>query len=126
MFVAFDSHDDGGTPGPCGGCSATSRSPVQREAPHFPASTDRDLAVLFGGETGDETDKFSRCRWHPGPSGAPVLDDCARWFTGHIVERTETGDHVGFLLEPVDGETAPWSGQLGFRDAMDIPPGHDA
>ncbi len=93
---------------------------------HFPASTDRDLAALFGGETGDEVDKFSRCRWRPGPSGAPILSDCARWFAGRIVELHDTGDHVGFLVEPVDGEMAPWSGQLGFRQVMDIEPGHDA
>ena len=26
-----------------------------------------DLAELFGGETGDEVDKFARCAWHEGP-----------------------------------------------------------
>ncbi len=93
---------------------------------HFLASTDRDLAVLFGNETGDEVDKFARCRWHSGPSGAPVLSDCARWFAGRVVERDDTGDHLAFLLDPFDGHAAPWSGQLGFRQVMDIEPGHDA
>jgi len=27
------------------------------------------LAELFGGETGDEVDKFARCEWHDGPKG---------------------------------------------------------
>ncbi len=93
---------------------------------HFPAATDRKLAELFGGETGDEVDKFSRCRWHQGPGGAPVLSDCARWFAGKVVEHTDTGDHVGFLLEPFEGQAAAWSGQLGFHQVMDIEPGHDA
>ena len=31
-----------------------------------------DLAELFGGETGDQTDKFARCDWHEGPEGVPV------------------------------------------------------
>src|SRR4051812_38755411 len=45
-------------------------------AVHFvPAGAD-GLAELFGGQTGDEVDKFSRCRWHPGPGGVPLLDDC--------------------------------------------------
>src|SRR5687768_11913294 len=33
-----------------------------------------DLAELFGGETGDEVDKFERCEWHEGPEGVPVVD----------------------------------------------------
>ncbi len=93
---------------------------------HFLASTDRELAVLFGSETGDKVDKFARCRWHPGPSGTPVLTDCARWFAGRVMEREDTGDHLAFLLDPVDGHTAPWAGQLGFREVMDLEPGHDA
>ena len=28
-----------------------------------------ELAELFGGETQDEIDKFTRCRWHPGRAG---------------------------------------------------------
>ncbi len=92
---------------------------------HFPASSNRDLAELFGGETGDEVDKFSRCGWRPGPSGAPILTDCARWMAGQVVERADMGDHLGFVLEPVGGASAPWSGQLGFQDVTDIEPGHE-
>lgn len=43
-----------------------------------------------------------------------------------MVERTDTGDHMGFLLKPFDGESGPWSGQLGFRQVVGIEPGHDA
>ena len=93
---------------------------------HFPDSTNRELAELFGGETGDEIDKFSRCRWRAGPAGAPVLEDCPRWFAGQIVERSDTGDHMAFMLDPIDGEAGPWAGQLGFHQVMDIDPGHDA
>ena len=45
---------------------------------HFLARDDHDLAALFGGRTGDEVDKFSRCRWRPGPAGLPLLDHCQR------------------------------------------------
>jgi flavin reductase (DIM6/NTAB) family NADH-FMN oxidoreductase RutF len=92
---------------------------------HFPASSDRGLAELFGGQTGDEVDKFSRCQWRPGPSGTPVLTDCARWVAGRIVERADMGDHLGFVLDPVDGEAGTWPGQLGFQQVADIAPGHD-
>ena len=33
-----------------------------------------DVVELFGGETGDEIDKFERCAWTEGPAGIPVLD----------------------------------------------------
>ena len=64
------------------------------------------LIELFGGETGDDVDKFARCTWSDGPGGVPVLDDVAAWMVGRIVERYDFGDHVGHLLEPVAGEVA--------------------
>ena len=95
-------------------------------AVHFLSTDDRELAVLFGGQTGDEVDKFARCRWRAGPDGAPVLEDCARWFAGEVVERIPTEDHVGFVLVPVRTGSGPWSGQLGFQSARAISPGHEA
>src|SRR5690348_7975758 len=52
-----------------------------------------DLAELFGSQTGDETDKFARVSWSPGPGGVPILDDCGNWFAGRILERMPAGDH---------------------------------
>jgi flavin reductase (DIM6/NTAB) family NADH-FMN oxidoreductase RutF len=95
-------------------------------AVHFPSAVDGALAALFGGETGDEIDKFARCRWREGPGQAPVLEDCGRWFAGEVVEQIPTGDHVGFLLAPVRAECGPWPGQLGFQSVRGISPGHDA
>lgn len=103
---------------------------VAREASallvHFPSGSQRDLAALFGQETGDEVDKFARCRWQPGPDGLPLLSDCSRWMAGRIVERLDTGDHVGHLLDPFDAATGDWSGQLGFQSVKDLEPGHRA
>ena len=52
---------------------------VAREAEtmvvHLVPQEARELADLFGGETGDEVDKFARVSWQPGPGGTPVLDD---------------------------------------------------
>ena len=93
---------------------------------HLPSHADRELATLFGQETGDEVDKFSRCRWEPGPEGLPLLAGCSRWFAGRIVERLDTGDHVGHLLEPFDAAAGPWSAQLGFQSVKDLEPGHEA
>jgi flavin reductase (DIM6/NTAB) family NADH-FMN oxidoreductase RutF len=85
-----------------------------------------DLAELFGGETGDETDKFARCEWHPGPGEVPLLDGCPNRFVGRIVERIDFGDHVGMLLEPFFAEADDDSAQLGFHRAKRIEPGHEA
>jgi flavin reductase (DIM6/NTAB) family NADH-FMN oxidoreductase RutF len=93
---------------------------------HFPSRAQGDLAALFGAETGDHTDKFRRCRWHDGPLGVPLLDDCQRWVVGTILRRDDTGDHVGHLLEPVASGSGPWEGQLGYQAVRDLHPGHPA
>jgi flavin reductase (DIM6/NTAB) family NADH-FMN oxidoreductase RutF len=84
----------------------------------------RALAELFGSETGDEVDKFARCAWHVGPGGAPVLDDAGGWFVGRVIDRLDTGDHLGFLLEPVDAQ-APSAGGVTFQQVKGLEPGHD-
>jgi flavin reductase (DIM6/NTAB) family NADH-FMN oxidoreductase RutF len=92
---------------------------------HFVPEDAQELATLFGGETGDEIDKFARCRWREGPEGAPVLEDLENWFAGRILERFDFGDHCGFLLEPIDGEVGRSSSPLTFRRAKAIEPGHE-
>ncbi len=89
-------------------------------AVHLVSKDDMELATLFGGETGDEVDKFARCRWREGPSGVPVLEDLPRWFAGRVLDRQDGGDHMGFLLAPEGGSTGEWSGQLGFQQAKSI------
>lgn len=90
----------------------------------------KDLAELFGGETGDEVDKFAQVGWRPGPGGVPVLDDCPRWFAGRIRERIPVGDHVGYLLDIVEAdvdkaELDPDADELTFQEARTIDPGHE-
>jgi len=91
---------------------------------HFPSAGDRALAELFGSGSGDTLDKFSLCRWESGPGGHPLLTDCSRWVAGRILQRLETGDHIGHLLELFDGACGPWDGQLGFQSVRDLEPGH--
>jgi len=91
---------------------------------HFLGSTQRKLAELFGGETGDEVDKFELCAWHEGPFAIPVLDDAPGWFAGRILERTDAGDHVALLLEPVQAEDRGGPVNLGFQAVKPIDPGH--
>jgi flavin reductase (DIM6/NTAB) family NADH-FMN oxidoreductase RutF len=85
-----------------------------------------DLAQLFGGETGDETDKFERCRWEEGPGGVPLLVDCHLRMAGSVIDRHPLGDHTGFLLDPVRVWWKPGTQALPLRLAMSIEPGHPA
>ena len=93
---------------------------------HLVPESVAELAELFGGETGDEVDKFERSAWRPGPDGVPLLDDCPNRFVGRILERIDFGDHVGVVLEPFFAEEDEQSGQLGFHRAKRIEPGHEA
>jgi flavin reductase (DIM6/NTAB) family NADH-FMN oxidoreductase RutF len=93
-------------------------------AVHVVDEANRDIADVFGGETGDVVDKFAAARWHS-VDGAPVLDDCARWFTASVLERVDFGDHVGHVLEPIHVEAGPGSDQLTFQQARGIEPGHE-
>jgi flavin reductase (DIM6/NTAB) family NADH-FMN oxidoreductase RutF len=100
-----------------------------REAPvlgvHCVPADAGDLAELFGGETGDEVDKFARVDWHDGPEGVPVLERCRNWFAGRVLARLDAGDHDLFLLEPVAGEAAE-DDEFTFHRAKRIDPGHAA
>jgi flavin reductase (DIM6/NTAB) family NADH-FMN oxidoreductase RutF len=95
-------------------------------AVHFVPADGGELAELFGGETGDEVDKFARCAWHDGPEGMPILDDCENWFVGRVLDRAVLGDHVGHLLEPVVAQHGTRGRQFTFHRAKRIEPGHEA
>ncbi|EHN78246.1 oxidoreductase [Streptomyces coelicoflavus ZG0656] len=96
-------------------------------AVHLLARDQRETAELFGGRSGDDVDKFRRVRWREAYGGAVVLEDAEAWFVGRVVERTPGGDHVGFVLEPVEwgvrGRTAGGP-LLRLADARTIRPGH--
>ena len=94
-------------------------------AVHFLDRRDRPLSLLFGEQTGDETDKFDQCAWTE-RRGVPVLDAPAAWFVGRVLERVRLGDHVGHLLEPVEGQVRGRLNQLSFQQVKSMTPGHDA
>jgi flavin reductase (DIM6/NTAB) family NADH-FMN oxidoreductase RutF len=94
-------------------------------AVHFVPEDEEELAELFGGETGDQIDKFARCEWRPGPDGVPILSGLENWFAGRVLERVDFGDHCGFLLEPIEGQAGRGQATLTFRRAKRIEPGHE-
>ncbi|HXW33004.1 MAG TPA: flavin reductase family protein [Acidimicrobiales bacterium] len=84
-------------------------SEAQALAVHLIDSGDSELGSLFGNDFAasddgrDRIDQFARCNWRPGRTGAPVLRDCVAWAEGDVLERLRLGDHVGFVIVPVDG-----------------------
>jgi flavin reductase (DIM6/NTAB) family NADH-FMN oxidoreductase RutF len=98
-------------------------------AVHVVEEQNKDIAVIFGGETADEVDKFEQVNWHY-EDGMPILDACDRWFVGSVLKQVDLGDHVGFLLAPIDTETTRdtkathGAEQLTYQHARDIKPGH--
>ncbi|MER7563903.1 flavin reductase family protein [Streptomyces sp. NPDC048523] len=102
---------------------------ADRLAVHLLTREQRGLAELFGGETGDRTDKFAQVPWREEAGGAVVLEEAAAWFVGKVVQRVEGGDHLGFVLEPEAwGEREETEGAklLRLSDAVSISPGHPA
>ena len=103
---------------------------VAREADdlavHFLAAEDDDLAELFGGETGHETNKFDQVEWEPASSGAPLLERCPNRFVGRILDRSRVGDHIAFLLEPTEATHGEDFSSFPFHRAKRIDAGHEA
>lgn len=99
-------------------------------AVHFVPRDAGALAELFGGHSDDDSeegrDKFAQCAWRPGPGGVPILQDCGNWFAGTVLEQFDVGDHVGFLLEPVQAHRKPGESYFTFHQAKQIEPGRPA
>jgi flavin reductase (DIM6/NTAB) family NADH-FMN oxidoreductase RutF len=93
---------------------------------HFLGDDNVDLAELFGGESGDWTDKFARCTWQDGPCDVPVIVGVRGWIAGRVLERLDAGDHVAHLLEPIDGGVGDHATPLTLKQLVDLEPGHPA
>ncbi len=98
---------------------------VDALAVHLVPRGEQALVELFGGETGDDIDKFERCSWTPGPRGLPILDACPSWFAGEVCARHDLGDHMGYLLGPIAAHHEPGDVEY-FQNVKDVDPGHPA
>jgi flavin reductase (DIM6/NTAB) family NADH-FMN oxidoreductase RutF len=94
-------------------------------AVHIVPSDRKDLAELFGSQTGDDIDKFAACEWTAGPHGVPLLDGCGDVIVGAVKDRADVGDHAAYIVEVTDvrGEGGAF---LSFQQSKDLEPGHDA
>jgi flavin reductase (DIM6/NTAB) family NADH-FMN oxidoreductase RutF len=93
---------------------------------HLLGGDQTDLASLFGERTGDRVAKFDCCSWRPGITGVPVLEDCAAWAEGLILDRLDVGDHQAILMRPLTGGDGPCPGVMTYQSAPSFTPGHPA
>jgi flavin reductase (DIM6/NTAB) family NADH-FMN oxidoreductase RutF len=93
---------------------------------HLLGEDQTELASLFGERSGDAICKFDQVGWHRGSMGAPVLDDCAAWLEGGVLDRLSVGDHEAFLMRPASGGSGTYDGILTLKGAPDFDPGHPA
>jgi flavin reductase (DIM6/NTAB) family NADH-FMN oxidoreductase RutF len=91
---------------------------------HFLHKDNKDLARLFGEETGDDINKFDACEWSEGSESGPILSGTRGWVTGEILERLDSGDHIAHLLAVDAASTEVAGQQLAFQSVRDIEPGH--
>jgi flavin reductase (DIM6/NTAB) family NADH-FMN oxidoreductase RutF len=99
---------------------------VDHLAVHFLGHGDQRLATLFGEETGDDTDKFSRCGWTDGPEGTTLVQGTRGWAVGRVLERFDAGDHVAHLLDVVAAQVERGDAPLTAIDVSGLDPGHPA
>jgi flavin reductase (DIM6/NTAB) family NADH-FMN oxidoreductase RutF len=95
---------------------------------HLLTGADHDLAERFGGQRGDEVDKFAGLDVTEGPGSTPLLTACPNRFVLRVHDTFDVGgDHVAFV-----GTIAEHHGLTGTLDplrlhaATDIEPGHAA
>ncbi|HTX63792.1 MAG TPA: flavin reductase family protein [Acidimicrobiales bacterium] len=93
---------------------------------HLLGREQMEVAHVFGELSGDHTDKFALVDWHAGATGVPVLDVCAAWLEGAVIERVELGDHVGHVLEPIAGGGGGAPGELWYSSVRELHAGHPA
>jgi flavin reductase (DIM6/NTAB) family NADH-FMN oxidoreductase RutF len=80
-----------------------------------------ELARRFGTRSGREHDKLAGVRWHPGRSGAPVLDDALAYFDCEVTARHPSGDHALVLGRVIDGRVIDPNGvPMAYAETGDM------
>ena len=95
-------------------------------AVHLLGSDQRDIATLFGEESGDWVDKFEDVRWSRGVTGAPLLAECVAFIEGPIIRRISGGDHEAFVMGVSGGGAGTHEGRFLQSDASSLDAGHPA
>jgi Conserved protein/domain typically associated with flavoprotein oxygenases, DIM6/NTAB family len=80
-----------------------------------------ELARRFGTRSGREQDKLAGIYWHPGRSGAPILDEALAYFDCELTDTLRTGDHELVVGRVVEGRLiAPDAMPMAYADTGDM------
>lgn len=94
---------------------------------HFLTREQVRLAERFGTVSSDAIDKFSELDVALGSGGVPVLMACAqRVIAQRVTLLDEGGDHVCFVLEPIEASSSASFEPLRLSHATHLAPGHEA
>ena len=94
---------------------------------HFLTDQDRAIFELFGGTSGDRTEKFALCDWAPGREGTPLLTACPTRAVLEIMSRWDDGgDHLCVVGAPVDIDLGPPALPMRLSAAASHDAGHEA
>jgi len=96
-------------------------------AVHLLTDDDRSVFELFGGTSGDRTDKFALCNWSPGAGGIPLLDAVPTRAVLEITSRWDDGsDHLCVVGTPIDIELGAPARPMRLSASAIADVGHDA
>lgn len=93
---------------------------------HFLHRDNKDLARLFGEETGDDIDKFEACDRYEESRFGPILIGTRGWAAGSILGRVDGGDHGAHLVAVESASTDESGPPLTFQMVRSLEPGHPA
>ena len=80
-----------------------------------------ELARRFGTRSGREEDKLAGVGWHPGRSGAPILDEALAYFECELTGSLRAGDHELVLGRVIDGRVlAPDAVPMTYAETGDM------
>lgn len=80
-----------------------------------------ELARRFGTRSGREQDKLAGVSWHPGRSGAPILDEALAYLDCELTESLRAGDHELVVGRVVDGRIlAPDAVPMSYAETGDM------
>jgi flavin reductase (DIM6/NTAB) family NADH-FMN oxidoreductase RutF len=95
-------------------------------AVHFLNDQHVDIARLFGINSGDDVDKFSRCDWHAGPAGVPLLTGVPAAVFERASLWNDGSDHVCLIGVPVAVQSGSQFSPLRLSEVHEFQPGHEA
>jgi flavin reductase (DIM6/NTAB) family NADH-FMN oxidoreductase RutF len=71
-----------------------------------------ELIGTFGYRSGKDIDKFSSFQYRKGKTGTPILlDDTLAWFECEVIQTVDTGTHLLFIGNVVDGDLLSADGE---------------